>query len=129
MDGSRSTRHARGRTSHWLGLWLTIAVVAASWSTAAADNLTVTLISPDVKVAQPLNSTFDLKIQTDTGAECTVSLSTPFRSTINLPKQTADKDGYIVWTVETGGMSGPRNAWVMCNLNGKKGSLAFAYNQ
>lgn len=125
----RLTDWGRQRRSRWLGLLLGLGLVAASWSTAAADALTVKLLSPDVKVVQPLNSTFDLKVQTETGAECFVSIDTPFRTVITLPKQTTDADGYIVWTIETGGAAGPRSVWVSCNHDGKKGSLAFTYRQ
>jgi hypothetical protein len=129
MDASRSTRRVRGRTRRWVPLPMALLVVAGSWSIAAADNLPMKLISPDVKQPQPLNSTFDLKVQTEPNAECMGSIGYPFNRTLTLPKQTANSDGYVVWSVETGGESGSRSAWVTCDLNGRKGSLAFAYRQ
>lgn len=129
MDASRSTRRVRARTSRWLPLPIALLVIAGSWSIASADNLPMKLISPDVKQPQPLNATFDLKVQTEPNAECTGSISNPFNRTLTLPKQTADSDGYVAWSVETGGESGPRSAWVTCDLNGRKGSLAFSYRQ
>lgn len=119
----------RRRSGTWLGLAFALAASAAPWSQAAADALAIKLISPDIKSAQPLNSSFDLRIQTEPGAECQVSLTNPYKGTITLDKQTADNDGYVDWTVETGGDSGSRSAWVMCNHNGKKGSLSFSYRQ
>jgi hypothetical protein len=113
----------------WLGLALALAVSAAPWSQAAADALAIKLIAPDLKSPLPLNSSFDLKIQTEPGAECQVSITHPGTGPFLLDKRTADDDGYIDWTVETGGQSGSRSAWVMCSHNGKKGSLSFSYRQ
>ena len=129
MAAALLTPNARVRTSRWLGALLALSVLAVPSGTAAADNLPMKLISPDVKEPQPLNSTFDLRIQTEPNAECIASISNPFNHTLTLPKQTADTDGYVAWSVETGGESGSRSVWVTCNLDGRKGSLAFSYRQ
>ena len=123
----RPSGRARPRRCAALGLALCISAVP--WRPAAADNLPMKLISPDVKTVQALHSSFDLKIQTEAGADCVASISTPFKRNIALDKQTADKDGYVVWSVDTGGAAGSRNVSVTCNHDGKKGSLAFTYQQ